>query len=116
MKQLNSSFLLIYLLITSCSGQSSKEDRIVGGPCEGCEALYEYGESILLNADTVPGFDEYEPKMIVEGTVFQNDGTTPASDVILYFYQTDRNGVYNAGENSIGWGRRHGKHRYSISI
>jgi len=37
--------------------------------------------------------DKDEP-MIINGTVFQADGTTPATDILIYFYHTDSEGYY----------------------
>jgi len=96
-------FLAISLCI-SCNGQTKK----VGGPCEGCEAIYEYGDKKLSSIDTLPLFSTTEPKLKISGRVFQKDGKTPASDVILYIYQTDRRGIYPKLGDEKGWARRHG--------
>lgn len=99
--------LTIAILMSSLIGCAQKK-RVVGGPCEGCEALLEYAGK--LNAiDTLPGFMTAEPKLKITGVVYQNDGISPASEVILYIYQTNQEGVYPA--TGQGWGRRHGKHR-----
>ncbi|MEM7297507.1 MAG: intradiol ring-cleavage dioxygenase [Bacteroidota bacterium] len=106
--------LLITLIALSCKSQSNIEpERKVGGPCEDCEALLDYE---LLNitpqsVDTLPGFQENEPKIKITGTVFQSDKTTPAQDVLLYVYHVDRTGRYTPGANPVGWERRHGQHR-----
>ena len=104
------SFLALTLLafIFSCQGQTSRQEKIVGGPCEGCEAIYEYGDRILKSVDTLPKFKDSEPKLKLSGTVFQNDGKTPAADVILYIYHTNREGIYETKGNEKGWARRHG--------
>ncbi|WP_420315961.1 intradiol ring-cleavage dioxygenase [Ekhidna sp.] len=83
----------------------------VGGRCEGCEAALEYNPNLISNVDILPGFEQNEPKLILTGTVFKKDGKTPASDVVLYVYHTNRDGVYPPAPNATGWGRRHGKHR-----
>lgn len=93
------------LLNCNCSGQTPK---MVGGGCEGCEAIFEFGEKSLIPIDTLPGFDSSSPKLKLTGTVFQSDGKTPASGVILYVYHTDRTGIYPKKGNETGWGRRHG--------
>jgi protocatechuate 3,4-dioxygenase, beta subunit len=100
------SLILIPLLLNfQCSGQSPK---IVGGGCEGCEAIFEYGKKTLSPIDTLPGFDSTEPKLKLTGTVFHRDGKTPAQGVILYIYHTDRTGIYPKKGNETGWARRHG--------
>ncbi len=97
-------FCSIFLSI-NCSGQSRKS---IGGGCEGCEAIFEFGEKTLAPVDTLPGFEINEPKLKLTGTVFQKDGKTPASDVILYVYHTDRTGIYPKKGTETGWAKRHG--------
>lgn len=87
---------------------SKKTDKAVGGGCEGCEAIYEYGSKVLTSVDTLPDFHEPGPKMEVSGTIYKKDGKTPAKDVILYIYHTDQTGEYTTKGNEKGWGKRHG--------
>lgn len=44
--------------------------------------------------DTSPGWTQVGPKILLTGTIYQADGRTPASDVVLYYYQTDIDGRY----------------------
>lgn len=100
---------IIALTILSCQSQTKTEDNIiVGGPCEGCEALHEYGDARLTNIDTLPKFEVSEPKLKVTGTVFQKDGKTPAENVIVYIYHTNKNGIYETKGDEEGWAKRHG--------
>lgn len=96
----------------SCNGQADVNEQVtskkVGGPCEGCEAIYEFGDKKLKATDTLPLFSETNPKLIVSGTVYEQDGKTPAKDVILYIYHTNRQGVYQKKGDEKGWARRHG--------
>lgn len=108
------SLLGLMVLVVSCESQTKSNTnaiRQVGGPCEGCEALFEYGDKQLKTIDTLPGFDSNSPKLEITGTVFKNDGKTPASDVIIYIYHTGRNGHYETTNKAQGWARRHGKYR-----
>lgn len=100
-------FLLLTIIssLTSCQAQSKKK---VDGACEGCEALYEYGSKILSSVDTLPEFQQNEPKLKISGTVFKMDGITPAENVIIYIYHTNRQGVYETKGNETGWAKRHG--------
>ena len=101
---------LVLVLAFSCSQSAELHSQEIqaGGPCEGCEAIYEYGGRTLHSVDTLPTFSTQKPRLKVYGTIFQKDGKTPASDCILYVYHTDRNGIYPAKTDSKGWGRRHG--------
>ena len=84
-------FLLIGSIYVSCQ---TKKEKLVGGNCEGCEALLEFGNRTLTPTDTLPFFEEKSPKLKVTGTVFKNDGKTPAPNIIIYIYHTGRNGLY----------------------
>lgn len=95
--------------VFSCNSQTNKSpSRIVGGPCEGCEAIFEYGNKVLTSIDTLPKFQETEPKLKISGVVYQKDGITPARNVILYVYQTNRNGRYETNGDERDWAGRHG--------
>lgn len=109
MRFLNSIVLLL-LIAGSCRGQAEKQSdsRLVGGPCEGCEAIHEYGDKVLTSVDTLPAFDKYKPQIRITGTVFNKDGVTPAKDVILYIYHTNRDGIYETRSDEKGWAKRHG--------
>lgn len=98
------------LLITTCCGQPNRnkvDDLRVGGPCEGCEALYEYEDKVLNAVDTIDSFEKETPKIKVTGAVYNGSGQ-PVPNVIIYAYHTDRNGRYTPSETAEGWGRRHG--------
>ena len=97
------SSLLFLFISLSCQSQQTK----VGGPCQGCEAIYEYGNKSLNNIDTLPAFGT-NPKLKLTGTVYKSDGKTPASGVILYIYHTNREGIYPTKGNEEGWGQKHG--------
>ncbi len=53
--------------------------------------------------------DEPGLSMVLQGHVFQADGTTPAEGAIVFAYQTDANGLYNEkgkpGWRLRGWAR-----------
>lgn len=99
---------LAFCFTLSAFSFSHAQDRQVGGGCEGCEALFEYGNKKLTSVDTLPDFKDKGPKMLVTGTIFKKDGKTPAKDVILYIYHTDQTGEYPTKGNETGWARRHG--------
>jgi len=103
--------LSILSLLISCVKSQNEENyipRLVGGPCEGCEAVFEYGDRLLSPIDTLPGFFGDGVKIKVSGTIYQNDGRTPAEGVIMYLYQTDQSGVYTTRGDEEGWAKRHG--------
>ena len=104
--------ILMTLVVTSCNGQSKSEKK-VGGPCQDCEAVMDYK---ILDFEpkatvTLPKFENNEPKVKITGTVFEKDGKTPAENIILYVYHTDRNGIYQPSKMPIGWEKTHGQYR-----
>jgi protocatechuate 3,4-dioxygenase beta subunit len=101
------SISLSFLALSACA-QPEKNRNHVGGPCEGCEAVLEYGRKKLAAIDTLPDFNDPGPKLLVTGTIYQADGKTPARDVILYIYHTDQKGIYPVKGNETGWAKRHG--------
>ena len=114
-------FVLLIAMInfTGYSQSTSQKNRasqqVVGGTCEGCEAIYESPVPFekLWYADTLPDFNEPGPKIKISGIVFKNDGKTPAKDVIIYIYHTDQTGRYSQkridpGSYQEGPGKRHG--------
>lgn len=105
------ALLVIVLILSNSSSQSQaeqKEHSIIGGACEGCEAIYEYDTKLLTPIDTLPLFKTNEPQLHITGTVYQRDGKTPAKNIILYIYQTNRDGIYETQGSEKGWAKRHG--------
>jgi protocatechuate 3,4-dioxygenase, beta subunit len=104
--------LLVFpgLIQSACAQKKpeSRQERSVGGGCEGCEAVHEYGTRMLTWTDTLPDFHKPGPKMEIRGTIYKKDGKTPAKDVILYIYHTDQTGEYPTTGSETGWGKRHG--------
>lgn len=98
--------LLIVLLILLTNFACSQNTLV--GSCQGCEAVLDYGDQELSATDTLPGFKENEPKIKVTGTIYKNDGVTPAEDVILFVHQTNREGVYPTRGDEKGWARQYG--------
>lgn len=103
--------IVVSLLGLGAPGGGLCAQELIGAPCEGCEAVLEFGPLELVDVDTLPGFYEASQRMVVRGTIFGPDGTTPASGVVLYIHHTDSSGVYPTRGDEIGWGRRHGYYR-----
>jgi protocatechuate 3,4-dioxygenase, beta subunit len=98
----NQIIIILFLLSIGANAQR------VGGSCEGCEAVFEYGSKKLTSVDTLPDFKEPGPKLEISGTIYLADGKTAARNVILYIYHTDQKGVYPQKGNETGWAKRHG--------
>lgn len=113
MKHLVPLLLLLVVSQLGCAQASQQEAAItkrVGGACEGCEAIYESPTPFeqLTFHDTLPDFGDNGQKLHLTGIVYQRDGRTPASGVVLYIYHTDQTGVYPTRGDEKGWDKRHG--------
>ncbi|MBM3415224.1 MAG: intradiol ring-cleavage dioxygenase [Bacteroidetes bacterium] len=105
-------FLLLgFLSAFSCNSRSQNNNPAgkIGGPCEGCEAIYESPVPFekLNNMCWLPDWNDKGPRLAVNGIVYNADGT-PAAGVIIYIYHTDQSGVYPKKGDEKGWGKRHG--------
>ena len=99
----------ISLLLFSCArSQQQQEPRLVGGPCEGCETVLEYGNRDLNAVDTLTEFGSAENKLKITGTIYEADGSTPAENMVLYIHHTNAEGVYPTNEDEEAWANRHG--------
>lgn len=102
---------LITILLIALSTISFAQSKKVGGPCEGCEAIYENTVPFenLKSFVELPevSWDGKKP-MGINGTVYKADGKTPAPDVVLYLYHTNEKGVYPKKGDEQGWAKRHG--------
>ena len=99
----------ISLLLFSCArSQEQNEPELVGGPCEGCEAVLEYENWDMNAIDTLPEFNSAENKLKITGTIYEADGETPAENIILYIHHTNAEGIYPTKGDEKEWARRHG--------
>jgi protocatechuate 3,4-dioxygenase beta subunit len=112
---------LLFLVVSIClhtltgctqNGSSTKpaSTGLVGGQCEGCEAIHESPVSFekLNNMVWLPDWNEKGSKLAINGIVYKADGKTPAPDVIIYIYHTDQTGIYPTKGDEKGWAKRHG--------
>ena len=62
----------------------------------------------MNSIDTSSGWFEQGQKLVINGTVVQIDGKTPAPGVVVYYHQTDNNGYYSPGDGKPENKTRHG--------
>lgn len=68
---------------------------------EGMGAI-EVPDNVSSKVDFTVGPDDGE-RMVISGTVYKPDGKTPAPNVLIYFYHTDKFGIYGrAGQPQHG--------------
>ena len=116
----NFILLAVFTTLLSCNGQtdnkiakqnSNKTKAIIGGGCDGCEIMYVGMPEKILAEHTSAGWTEGKHKLILTGKVFQLDGRTPASEVIIYYWHTDDIGLYSSNNQTPKKAKEHGKLR-----
>ncbi len=88
-------FFFFWVAIQACSQNKEIQDRVVGGPCDRCDLMFEGMPDNLSWTTSIAKSDEPGDPLVISGTIYNTDGKTPAPDVILYVYQTDITGRYN---------------------
>lgn len=89
--------ILIYITVCAVIAQTN---------CEWCgaqDAPKNLSWDIVINTDDDPG-----ETLIMTGTIYQEDGKTPAKDIVVYVYHTNVEGVYPKRGNETDNARRHG--------
>jgi len=110
-------FATFFNFLTSCNGQTkqepneTKQTKQVGGGCEGCELMYVGIPKKISTEHISVGWTEGKQKLILTGKVFNLDGKTPASEVIIYYWHTDDNGLYASDNQTPKQAKEHGKLR-----
>jgi protocatechuate 3,4-dioxygenase beta subunit len=96
-------FLLHCALWHNCVAQTNQEIKIESRPtgqgyalCGSCSMPKEISSHVQLVSKSEPG----EP-IVLSGTIFENDGVTPDSGVVLFVYQTDAGGYYHRPEENV---------------
>lgn len=106
-KLLATCFLSVLIMTQACSQNKDNKIRKVGGGCDGCEAMFEGVPSSVSWETKLGTIAEPGEPMIINGTIYQRDGKTPAPDILLYVYHTDNKGLYSPAPKQTT-GTRHG--------
>lgn len=73
--------------------EAAADEPVIGGPCDGCEHVFEGLPKQLRSNARIAPVDEAGESMIIEGTVSEESGRA-IEGIIVYAYQTDATGVY----------------------
>ncbi len=109
----NSSMLVLtFACLVGCTAsegaQVTGREPIVGGPCEGCEAVFQGLPADLSAVARIAPRGEAGQPMRIEGKVMHHDGAA-AAGTIVYAYHTNAEGIYPSDERLRGQAAyRHG--------
>ena len=95
------------LVPAACARSERAREPVVGGPCEGCEWVYEGLPAEIPSRTRIAPAGEPGEAMRIEGTVLDAEGR-PVPGVIVYAYHTDDRGEY---PRDTRYGVRHGRLR-----
>lgn len=89
----------------------SRNEPIVGGPCEGCDAVFQGRPGDPGSSARIAPVGERGEELVLEGVVRDIRGQ-PVPGIIVYAYHTDATGVYPPDERFRGRSAfRHGRLR-----
>jgi protocatechuate 3,4-dioxygenase, beta subunit len=102
-------------LALATRGFAAPNEPVIGGPCEGCEWVFDgLPGNIESNARIAPSTEPGRP-LVIEGIVTTLAGA-PAPGTIIYAYHTDDTGIYPPAGNRHGtlrgWARTDAQGRY----
>ena len=86
-------------------------DQQVGGRCEDCEILFVDMPNDIAGTARIANDQEHGEQIEISGVVYQNDGLTPAKDVIVYVYHTNAAGYYAPADHQNPASKKHGRCR-----
>lgn len=92
------------IVLSACvvgAAQSSRREPIVGGPCEGCEAVFEGMPGKLDWRGRIAPPEERGDALRITGVVRDRD-KKPVAGIIVYAYQTDASGIYPSSTTRHG--------------
>ena len=98
------------MLLAILAGHAPAREPILGGPCEGCEAVFEGRPAQPSNSARIAPPGEPGAPLLIEGRVTTLAGV-PAAGIIVYAYHTDHTGIYPPVPGLTGAARRHGRLR-----
>lgn len=92
---------LLLILVLLCCGASRETEPVIGGPCEGCEFVFDGMPAQLDSSSRIAPPSEPGEPLIIEGTMRRGDGN-PVEGIIVYAYHTNASGIYPHGSTRHG--------------
>ncbi len=104
MKKLIPLFCLVCFITTNQTTYAQTASEDIPANYKKRSPIYDYSEKQLNSVDTIPDFASRSNKLKITGTIYENDGVTPAKNVLLFIHQADEDGNFEL--------KRHNKKRY----
>jgi protocatechuate 3,4-dioxygenase beta subunit len=118
MNKLNLLSGVVFLLVLNSCGQttSTQQDHqtvlysqdTCNNPDAHINCCFVNMPASLTNTMIIADKDEPGERLIITGTIYKQDGTTPYADVIMYAYHTNNKGIYAKRGNETGFQKWHG--------
>ena len=89
-----SVLILIIFNLMSCNGQTAQDRTTVSDNFDTTPPIYYGMPDNVTSIDTSAAWNLGGQKLQLSGIIYQENGKTPAPNVLLYYYQTDLNGQY----------------------
>lgn len=103
------------LALSSVRALAAARERVLGGPCEGCDWVFDDMPATLSSAARIAPASEPGSPMRIDGVV-RNPHGAPAAGVVVYAYHTNAEGIYPPARNRHGslkgWARTDADGRY----
>jgi protocatechuate 3,4-dioxygenase beta subunit len=84
---------VVVAALAACNAYASSREPLVGGPCEGCEAVFEGRPATLAPSARIAATGQPGERLVIKGVV-TDASRRPAAGVIVYAYHTDAKGIY----------------------
>ncbi len=119
-KKLLPWYLCSIILFCSCGQQPNHHQNanpsqstgsniaLVGEGCDGCDLMYVGMPQRFLSVDSSPAWHEKGERMLLQGTVYEKNGSTPAPGIIIYYHHTNNDGLYAPSPGQDERSKRHG--------
>ncbi len=100
----------LLMLLAAALAPLAAREPVLGGPCEGCEAVFAGLPARPATSARIAPPDEPGEPLIIEGRVTDTAGQ-PAAGIVIYAYHTDHTGRYPPAPGLSDDARRHGRLR-----
>jgi protocatechuate 3,4-dioxygenase beta subunit len=92
---------IVACVALACAAHASPKEVLVGGPCDGCEEVFEGRPAKLASSTRIAAAKEPGEPLAIDGIV-RDAAKKPVAGVIVYAYHTDAAGIYPKAKSRHG--------------